>query len=211
MRIALAISATWVPSRPRPTTPSVQRPAADFLSERGLQWLTGFHSGVFETDLARQFEHQADRQRGGRIAEHAGAADQDAALLGSLDVEGGVMHRRRDEQLQLWQPLQRLATKQRAFPHRADDIEIGQRPDDIVGCAEVPIEYGHVHLAAQSRPVGHFESDVLVVVKNSATQCHVMASLRHAGACRQRIQAGHPISRTGAPAIQAVMSSTMSP
>ena len=47
----------------------------------------GFEPRVLEADLAREFQHQADRQRRGRIAEPASAANDNAALPGRLHVE----------------------------------------------------------------------------------------------------------------------------
>ena len=105
-----------------------ERHAFHILAHGDLPGRAGLHAGVFEADVAGQFQHQADGDTGGRVAEAAGAADGNAALGRRLDVEGIVAGAGGDQQLQVGQRLDHLAREGGALAHADDDGESPAAP-----------------------------------------------------------------------------------
>ena len=67
-----------------------------------------------------------------------------------------------------------------------------QRLDHVGSIAEMLVEHGDVGLAAQRRPVGDLEGDVLIVVEHGATQGHLIG-LREAGMLARLASAGKQV------------------
>ena len=164
-----------------------QRLALEIEADGRLPHGAGLEAGVLVADAAGEFEHQADGERGGGIAERRRAADDDVPRLRGFEIDRGVAHAGRDQEFQVRQRLDHRARERGALAHGADDGEIFQRGDDVVRRAEVVVEYGDVDIARDLRPVGHGQRDVLIVVENGAAQRHVVPRL-HSGAPRQRRQ-----------------------
>ena len=143
-----------------------ERLAFHIVSHGDLPRRPGFHAGVLEADAAGQFQHQADGDRGCRVAEAAGAADRNAALGRRLDVEGIVAGAGGDQELQVGQRLDHLAREGGALAHADDDGEALQRLDRRVGASERLVEHGDVDVFGDRRPVGKFQRDVLIIVED---------------------------------------------
>ena len=137
----------------------------------------GVHAGVLVTDVAGQFEHQADGDAGGWAAERAGAADRDAAGLRCLGVDRGIAHAGGDQELQVGQGVDDLLREAGALAHGDDDLEALQRRDDLVRAAEMLVEDLEFDIALDLRPVGDLEHDVLIVVENCAANRHDASTL----------------------------------
>ena len=68
-------------TRAQPAEPDdAERLAEEIDADRLLPPRARFEPGVLVADLSRQFEHQPERQLGGRMAGGFGAADGDVAL-----------------------------------------------------------------------------------------------------------------------------------
>ena len=78
-------------------------------------------------DLRGQFQHQADRQRRGRIAAPLRSAQHHLMVFRGLQIERGIAHARGDQEFQFGQRVEQRAGKRRSLAHRADDLEIFQR------------------------------------------------------------------------------------
>src|SRR5262249_62122509 len=115
-----------------------------------------------------QFEHQPNGDAGGRTAHRGGAADHDAALAGSGDVDRGVAQARGDKELERGQFLDDRAREGGALAHGADDVEALQRRDDLVLPAKVRVKDLDIEVTRNLRPVGRLEGDILIVVEDRA-------------------------------------------
>src|SRR5207237_7514314 len=82
-------------------TEHAERLALYVHAERVLPEHAGFHPRMLPADPAGELEDQPEGDAGGRIAEAAGAADHDAALLTGLHVDGGVVGAGGDQELEL--------------------------------------------------------------------------------------------------------------
>ena len=123
-------------------------------------------------DLARQFEHQAERQLRGRMAERLRSAHRNVPLCGRADVDGRIAHARRDDQLQVRQRIDDVGAEQRAFAHQADHCTIFKRRDDLVRPAESLVIDAELDVALDTGPIGHRFGHVLIVVEDG-TLLHV--------------------------------------
>src|SRR5205085_2559989 len=110
-------------------------------ADRGLPWLARLHTRVLVADPAGEPEHQPDRDAGRGIAHAGRPAHHHIALLGGGEIERRVAGPGGDQELELGKPLDHGPRKRRALAHAADDLEIGQRADDLVRPAERRVEY----------------------------------------------------------------------
>src|SRR5205085_5080540 len=69
-----------------------QRLAGELDAERRLPEHTGLHAVILVADLARELEHDADRQLRGRLAGGFGDADDDAARRRALEIDRSIAH-----------------------------------------------------------------------------------------------------------------------
>ena len=147
-------------------TDDAKRHAFDILSHGGLPQLARMHARILEADFPRQFQHQPDGEARGGIADAARAAHRDAALFRGLKVERGIAHAGCQKQFEFGQRGQDLARKRCALAHGADDFEVLQGADRFVLRGEWLVEHRDADPVVERRPVGEFQSDVLVVVEN---------------------------------------------
>src|SRR5262249_2645932 len=145
-----------------------ERQAFEVHADRGLPRHASLHPRVLVADAPGQFEHQADGDARGRAAHGGSTANHDATLLGGGDVDGRITQAGGDQELELRQLLDDGAGKCGALTHGTDDLESLQRRDDLVCCAKVSVEHLDLEVAGNLRPVGHAESDVLVIIENCA-------------------------------------------
>ena len=141
---------------------------------------------MLPADPAGQFEDQPEGDAGGRIAEAAGAADDDAALGAGLHVDRGVVGAGGDEELELRHAVDHLAGKAGALAHHHDDVEILEVADGVgVAAADRLGEHLDLDVLGDLRPVGELERHVLVVVEDRAAIGHVSTPwMKRAGVCR---------------------------
>ena len=81
---------------------------------------------VLGRDTAEEGEDQSPRQLGRRVGKPGGAADHDLALGRRCDVDRGVAHARRDQELQPREPFEQRARKRRALAHGHHRVEVGE-------------------------------------------------------------------------------------
>src|SRR5262249_25414873 len=156
-----------------------ERQAFEVQPDRRLPRRAGLHPRVLVADAPGQFEHQADGNARGRTAHRWRAAHDDAALPGRGDVARRIAQPRGDEQLELRQFLDHGARESGALAHGAHDLELLQRREDLIGSAQMRIEHFDVEVVQNFRPVGHGESDVLVIIENRAAMArHETMSVR---------------------------------
>src|SRR4029077_12879903 len=148
--------------------------ALDVHPERVLPEHAGFHPGVLPADPPGELEDQTEGDASVRIAEAAGAADHDAALLTGLHVDRGVVSTGGDEELELRHAVDHRARKSRALTHHHDDVEVLEVADGVcVAPAHRLGEHLDIDVLRHLRPVGEIERHVLVVVDDRAAIGHV--------------------------------------
>ena len=142
--------------------------AFDVDAERALPGRPLLEALAFVADPPGQLEHEPDCDAGGRIAGRLGAAGDDAARIGGLDVQHPVAFSGRDQELEIGQRLDQAARKRRALAHQHHHVEALERAGDLVRLSERRVENREFDLAGERGPVGKPEGDVLVVVEDGA-------------------------------------------
>ena len=165
--------ATSLPSLPSPTTPSLRPLRLD--AERPLP--SAFtHPLMLVRDVASERQNESQGQLGSRMGEHAGAANEDAAIGRRLHIDRGVAHAGGDEELKLRQALEQRPWERRALAHGDEDLIILEPCRGGIDAAQRRIEHIDRDLGFQARPIRHGERDILIIVENGKP-LHAIAPL----------------------------------
>ena len=115
---------------------------------------------------AGEFENETDSDGRGRKTDGRCVADDDPSFVGGRHVEHLVSRAGRDDELEFRQLFDHLARKGRAFAGEDDHGTALERPDDVVGATQRPVEHGKLDFVVKDRPIRHLERGILVVVEN---------------------------------------------
>src|SRR5580700_9911495 len=96
--------------------------------------------------------------------------DLHAPLFCSLEIDRGILGRRRGDHAELGQALDDGTRHRRALPHHADDVERLQAFDDSVRIREMVVKYSDSRPPFQYRPVRERKSGALVVVQDGDSE-----------------------------------------
>src|SRR5262245_62347868 len=93
------------------------------------------HELVIFGDPPRRAENETPGKLGSVLVaapRPAGAADGDPGILQRGHVERGVAHPGGDQEFQVWQPFDDAPWEGGTLAHRANDLTVGQRADNII-------------------------------------------------------------------------------
>src|SRR5580704_9340256 len=99
------------------------------------------------------------------MGEHAGAANEDAAIDRRLHIDRGVARPGGDEELELRQALEQRPRERGALAHGDEDLIILELRRGGVDAAQRRVEHIDRDLGFQARPIRHGERDILIIVE----------------------------------------------